>query len=230
MTPVYMPPSPSVNVTPHELPDRHFLQLQSSGRTGHAGTVASLQGAGCPFKVPPPPVNTVTSQKPASDVILPADDMSGVSDGCGNRERDSMASSSSSSSSSSTSSAVSSDSAFCETPSNTSINTSSLLKPHHHNNIVLNPTQKYGGQKVPRNAHVAHNNITLNLTHSSSGRPHSCDSNIVAVKPPIGPLPLVLYPPKTFVPLTPYTIVPPTATVPPSVLAHTYSKKKQEKK
>ena len=62
MTPVYAPPSPSVNVTPNELPDRHFLQLETS--TAVARTSASSASCGnggdepegsSPFKVPPPP-------------------------------------------------------------------------------------------------------------------------------------------------------------------------------
>ena len=62
MTPVYAPPSPSVNVTPNELPARHFLQLETS--TAAARTSASSASCGnggdepegsSPFKVPPPP-------------------------------------------------------------------------------------------------------------------------------------------------------------------------------
>ena len=206
MTPVYMPPSPSVNVTPHELPDRHLLQLEAGAKN---------------FKVPPPPLPhqigpVMTSQKGGNPKAAASagrddetdgirtygrtdvtDDMSGVStDGGSNGcpgTRDSMASSSSSSASS-TSSAVSSDSAFCETSSNTS--SLNLSSPHHNNSATpltfppqIPPLRH--GRKVshPQNAHPTYQ-PTLN-THSSQ---HFCVSNIVAVRPPINPIvPFVLY-------------------------------------
>ena len=63
MTPVYAPPSPSVNVTPNELPDRHFLQLETSAAAAARTARASCGNGGenepeegtSPFKVPPPP-------------------------------------------------------------------------------------------------------------------------------------------------------------------------------
>merc|ERR1719356_1543371 len=110
MTPVYAPPGPSVNVTPNELPDRHFLQLETS--TAAARTSASSASCGnggdepeesSPFKVPPPPTQNNQGSLAApektraksgghgkdqhpqssssSHVLDLADDMSGVSDG-----------------------------------------------------------------------------------------------------------------------------------------------------
>ena len=76
MTPVYAPPSPSVNVTPNELPDRHFLQLETSAAAARASASCGNEGGepegSSPFKVPPPPSqnNQGKSLSPEDSVAL----------------------------------------------------------------------------------------------------------------------------------------------------------------
>lgn len=85
VTPVYMPPSPSSNVTPHELPNRHFQQL-----SGHpVAVVAANEGSELKnalkgdddddtcFKVPSEPVDTSKQENNVLEENL--DNMSGVS-------------------------------------------------------------------------------------------------------------------------------------------------------